>query len=117
MAGLEAAMDFFEKVGGENIRKRHHFLASYVRDRVSRIPKTSFMNGPPPDLATAMVKVALPMQRFDKGEKIWKEHKIWFNVAQGNDTTPASVRFSCPYYILPKHIDRAIEVLRRELAG
>lgn len=117
MAGLEAAMDFFNRVGGENIRKRHQYLASYVRDHVSRIPKTSFMNGPPPDLATAMVKVALPVRQFDKGEKIWNEHKIWFNIAQGNETTPASLRFSCPYYILPQHLDRAIEVLKRELAG
>lgn len=117
LVGLDAAMNFFNKIGPDTILKRHHHLANYVRDHLARIPKTSFMSGPPPDLATAMVKVALPTPTFTaQAAKIWNQHKIWFNASNGNDKTPASIRFSCPYYMLPRHIDKAIEVLKRELA-
>lgn len=118
LAGLAASMEFFSKIGPDPVLARHHYLAGYTRDQLSKIPKLWFMSGPPPDLATAMVKVALPTQKFaDRGSNIWKAHKVWLTIADGNEQVPASIRFSCPYYILPKQIDKAIDILKRELAA
>ncbi len=118
LAGLETAMEFAQRIGMETIERRHEYLANYVRERIHGVGEVSFMSGPPPDLAAAMVKVRLPIQKLRaRGAAIWKEHKIWFNIADGEEGEQASVRFSCPYYVLPNQLDRAIDVLKTEVSA
>ncbi len=118
LAGLETAMEFAQRIGMETIERRHEYLVNYVRERIHGVGEVSFMSGPPPDLAAAMVKVRLPIQKLRaRGAAIWKEHKIWFNIADGGEGEQASVRFSCPYYVLPNQLDRAIDVLKTEVSA
>ena len=118
LAGLETAMEFAQRIGMETIERRHEYLTNYVRERIHGVGEVSFMSGPPPDLAAAMVKVRLPIQKLRaRGAAIWKEHKIWFNIADGEEGEQASVRFSCPYYVLPNQLDRAIDVLKTEVSA
>ena len=116
LAGLETAIEFAERIGMETIQQRHQYLANYVREKIHEVGDVSFMSGPPPDLATAMVKVRVPIQRLRaRGEAMWQEHKIWFNISDGGEGGQAMIRFSCPYYIMPRHLDKAIDVLGEEI--
>ncbi len=116
LAGLETAIEFAQLIGPETIHQRHQYLANYVREKIHEVGDVSFMNGPPPELAAAMVKVRVPIEKLRaRGEAIWKEHGVWFNISDGRDGGQASIRFSCPYYILPRHLDRAIDILASEI--
>ena len=41
--------------------------------------------------------------------------RVWFNISDGRDGGQASIRFSCPYYILPRHLDKAIDILASKI--
>ncbi len=119
LIGLGAAIDLYEKVGGERIVARHRFLTHLARERLSAIPGLRFITGSPPELAVAMVRFTLPFEKFSPiAMRLWDRHKIWVAPGDADPVIPlASARLSFPYYILPRHIERAVEVLRKEIAA
>jgi selenocysteine lyase/cysteine desulfurase len=116
LAGLVAAMDFQERLGKDLIAERGRYLNTYLRDRLQKIDGTWFMNGPPPDLSTSMVKVALPIQNVgDFPGRMWEKHHIWLQIGNGDGKIPAAIRFSLPVYVRRADLDRTIELIQWDL--
>lgn len=116
LEGLVAAMEFHETIGRERLAERMRFLNRFLRQRISAIPGVGFWTGPPPMLSTAMAKVTLPVQKMAPiAERLWQEHKIWLVSEDGNEGSPATIRFSCHAYIRPGDLERCVELLGREM--
>jgi len=116
LVGLLAAMEFQERLGKDLIAERGRYLNSYLREELKKIDGTWFMNGPPPDLSTSMVKVALPIQKIgDFAGRMWQKHRIWLQVGDGDGKVPASIRFSLPIYVGKADLDRTIGLIRSDL--
>jgi selenocysteine lyase/cysteine desulfurase len=118
LVGLEAALDFHRKLGIERIAAREHLLAARLRELVSRIDGITFLNGPPPTLSAAMVKVALPLAQLGElPKRLWSEHRVWLATADAErgKSTSASIRFSVPIYVRSSDLERAVALLGKEL--
>jgi len=116
LVGMVAAMEFQQRFGKELIADRGRHLNNYLRGLLSQTTATWFMNGPPPELSTAMVKAMLPVKKLgDLPKRMWEKHRIWLVAADGDDKLPASVRFSLPIYMRKKDLDRAVALLQEEL--
>ncbi len=116
LEGLVAAMEFQEKLGKDLIARRGRYLNEYLRGELKKIDGTWFMNGPPPDLSTSMVKVALPIRKVgDFPGRMWEKHRIWLLIGDGDDKTPASIRFSLPIYVGRDDLDRTLGLIKSEL--
>jgi len=114
---MAAAMEFQEKLGKELIAGRARYLNNYLRKMLSEWEGIWFMNGPPPELSTAMVKTALPLKKLgDLPVRMWEKHRIWLVTGDGNEKLPASIRFSLPIYIATRDLDRTLEILKEELS-
>lgn len=116
LVGLVAAMEFQERLGKDLIAERGRFLNTCLRGLLQKIDGTWFMSGPPPDLSTSMVKVALPVQNMgDFPGRMWEKHRIWLQTGNGDAKTPASIRFSLPIYVGRADLDRTVELIRKDL--
>lgn len=116
LVGLVAAMEFQNRLGRDLIADRGRYLNSYLRAELQKIPGTWFMNGPPPDLSTSMVKVALPIQKVgDFPGRMWEKHRIWLQIGDGDGKVPASIRFSLPIYVGKSDLDRTLTLIRSDL--
>ena len=75
-----------------------------------------FMSGPPPELSTSMIKVALPKQEWgDFPARMWEKHRIWLSAGEGDGKIRATIRFSLPIYVRKLDLDRTVELLKAEL--
>jgi selenocysteine lyase/cysteine desulfurase len=116
LVGLVAAMEFQERLGKDLIAERGRYLNSYLRGLLSKIDGTWFMNGPPPDLSTSMVKVALPIQNVgDFPGRMWEKYRIWLQIGNGDGKVPASIRFSLPAYVGKSDLDRTVDLIKSDL--
>lgn len=116
LAGLVASMEFQERLGKNLIAERGRYLNTYLRSRLQKIEGAWFMNGPPPELSTSMVKVALPIQKVgDFPGRMWEKHRIWLQIGDGDGQVPASIRFSLPIYVRTSDLDRTLELIRSDL--
>lgn len=116
LVGLVAAMDFQLALGKELIAERGRHLNRYLRGRLAEIPGAWFMNGPPPELSTSMVKVALPVKKLEgMPGRMWEKHRIWLQAGDGGGKLPASIRFSLPVYVRRRDLDLTMNLLREEL--
>ena len=112
LEGLVAAMDFHDKIGKQRLVQRMRYLNRFLREKISTVGGVAFLSGPPPELSTAMVKVALPVKKITEiANRLWQEHKIWLTVKDGDETVPATIRFSCHAYISPKELERCVDLL------
>ncbi len=117
LVGMAAAVEFQEKLGKELIAGRERYLNNYLRKMLSDWEGVWFINGPPPELSTAMVKAALPLKKLgDFPIRMWEKHRIWLVTADGDEKLPASIRFSLPIYISMRDLDRTLEILKEELS-
>ncbi len=117
LVGMAAAVEFQEKLGKELIAGRERYLNNYLRKMLSDWEGVWFINGPPPELSTAMVKAALPLKKLgDFPIRMWEKHRIWLVTADGDEKLPASIRFSLPIYISTRDLDRTLEILKEELS-
>ncbi len=116
LQGLVAAIEFQERLGKKLIADRGRYLNMYLRVQLETIDGSWFMNGPPPDLSTSMVKVVLPVKKMgDFPARMWQEHRIWLVAAEADDKLGPSIRFSLPLYVSAKDLDRTLHLLKTEL--
>jgi len=116
LIGLLAAIDFHEKIGSELIARRGRFLSSLLRSELGKTDGTWFMNGPPPELSTSMVKVVLPVKKIgDFPTRMWNQHKIWLVAGEADAKTGPTIRFSLPVYVRTRDLDRVLGLLHSEL--
>jgi selenocysteine lyase/cysteine desulfurase len=118
LVGLAAAIEFQERLGKSLVADRGRYLNRYLRSQLEKIDGAWFMNGPPPDLSTSMVKVALPIQKLgDFPGRMWEKHRIWLQTGDGDGKVPASIRFSLPIYVRKADLDRTVNLIRTDLLG
>ncbi len=116
LVGLVAAMDFQERLGKDLIAERGRYLNNYLRGELKKIDGTWFMSGAPPDMSTAMVKVAVPIQKVgDFPGRMWEKHRIWLQIGDGDGKVPASIRFSLPIYVGKSDLDRTLGLIKSDL--
>jgi selenocysteine lyase/cysteine desulfurase len=116
LQGLVAAIEFQERLGKQLVADRGRYLNMYLRVQLQTIDGTWFMNGPPPDLSTTMVKVVLPAKKMgDFPRRMWQEHRIWLQAAEADDKIGPSIRFSLPLYVSAADLDRTLHLLKTGL--
>jgi len=102
--GLRAAIKFANDIGLDHIESRHRQLCDYILREMTKRGAESWTS-PDPALRCAMATVnAPPIQRMDLEKWLWATHKIRIRGGE-----PSKLRFSTPYYLQKKEIDRFLQ--------
>src|SRR2546423_7400023 len=103
--GMRAAIRLADDIGMDRIERRHRQLCDYILGEMTKRGAESWTS-PDPALRCAIATVnAPPIQRMDLEKWMWSTHKI--RIRGGK---PSKLRFSTPYYLQRKDIDRFLEV-------
>ena len=106
--GLEAAVDFMDRIGRDRIEARVRALGGYLRGELAKIPKAVIVTPLHPELAAAITTwgiQGIPGRRLQ--DELWSRKKIRVR-ANGTDW----VRQSCHIYNTMKELDATLEVAR-----
>jgi isopenicillin-N epimerase len=102
--GMRAAIKLAHDIGMDRIERRHRQLCDYILSEMMKRGTESWTS-PDPALRCAIATVnAPPIQRMDLENWLWKTHKIRIRGGE-----PSKLRFSTPYYLQRKDIDRFLE--------
>src|SRR5258708_31231381 len=102
--GLRAAIQLANQIGMDRIERRHRQLCDYILGEMIKRGAESWTS-PDPSLRCAIATVNVPpIKRMDLENWLWKTHKI--RILGGE---PSKLRFSTPYYLQKKEIDRFLE--------
>src|SRR5438128_7897181 len=103
--GMRAAIRLADDIGMDRIERRHRQLCDYILGEMTKRGAESWTS-PDPALRCAIATVnAPPIQRMDLEKWMWSTHKIRIRGGE-----PSKLRFSTPYYLQRKDIDRFLEV-------
>src|SRR6266702_2827327 len=103
--GLRAAIKLADDIGMDRIERRHRQLCDYILGEMTK-RRTESWTSPDPALRCAIATVnAPPIQRMDLEKWMWSTHKIRIRGGE-----PSKLRFSTPYYLQRKDIDRFLEI-------
>jgi isopenicillin-N epimerase len=108
LAGLDAALDFYLRVGPEKIERRTMSLADSLRRGLSAITGVTISSPLHPALAGAIVTYGVEgLTGTELMDELWNRKKIRVRAQSG-----ALVRQSVHYYNSPEEIEGTLEVLR-----
>jgi isopenicillin-N epimerase len=108
LAGLDAALDFYLRVGPEKIEQRTMSLANSLRDGLQKIKGVSISSPMHPALAGAIVTYGLPgITGQELQDELWNRKKFRVRAQSG-----PLVRQSVHYYNSPEEIEGTLEVVR-----
>ncbi len=103
--GMRAAIKLADDIGMDRIERRHRQLCDYILGEMTK-RRTESWTSPDPALRCAIATVnAPPIQRMDLEKWMWSTHKIRIRGGE-----PSKLRFSTPYYLQRKDIDRFLEI-------
>ena len=106
--GLDAAVDFHQRIGTEKIEKRVVGLADRLRAGLQKIKGAKIYSPVNPALAGAMVTYGLTKVNGGQlQDELWNRRKIRVR-AQGQD----AVRQSTHIYNSPAEIDASLEIVK-----
>jgi isopenicillin-N epimerase len=118
LIGLSAAIDFNRQIGTNLVAERGRYLSRTLREMLGRIDGGRILNGPPPELSGAMVKLGLPVAEIGNlANRMWDQHRIWIKTDVAAGPIPPSIRFALPIYIRRSDLERVVDLLRPEIAG
>jgi selenocysteine lyase/cysteine desulfurase len=101
LAGLRAAIELANSVGMDRIEKRHRSNANYILGEMTKRGALSWTS-PDPALRCAIATVNIaPLTMPNLENWLWSQKRI--RIRGG---APSKIRFSTPYYLLRKDIDR-----------
>jgi isopenicillin-N epimerase len=102
--GLRVAIKFANDIGLDRIERRHRKLCDYILGEMVKRGAESWTS-PDPALRCAIATVnAPPIERMDLEKWLWTTHKIRIRGGE-----PSKLRFSTPYYLQKKEIDRFLQ--------
>jgi isopenicillin-N epimerase len=102
--GMRAAIKLADDIGMDRIERRHRQLCDYILSEMMKRGTESWTS-PDPALRCAIATVnAPPIQRMDLEKWMWSAHKIRIRGGE-----PSKLRFSTPYYLQRKDIDRFLQ--------
>jgi selenocysteine lyase/cysteine desulfurase len=108
LVGLDAALDFYLRVGPERIERRTLELADRLRNGLQKIKGVEIISPVHPALAGAIVTYSVPgMKAMQLQDELWKRKKYRVRAQSG-----APVRQSVHYYNSPEEIDGTLEVVK-----
>ena len=108
LVGLDAALDFYQRVGPEKIEQRTLGLANILRKELLAIKGVSISSPVHPALAGAIVTYGLAnLKGGDLMDALWKQKKIRVRAQSGE-----IVRQSVHYYNSPEEIAATLDVVR-----
>lgn len=112
LSGLDAAIDFHNRLGPERVRARIRFLADRLRSGLQQIPGAKINSPVHPELAGAVVVYALEGVPATKVEdELWTRRRL----RPRSVGDPLGIRHSCQIYNSEAEIDATLDILR-ELA-
>ena len=99
--GMRAAIKLANDIGMDRVERRHRRLCDYILGEMAKRGTESWTS-PDPALRCAIATVnAPPIQRMELENWLWKTHKIRIRGGE-----PSKLRFSTPYYLQKKDIER-----------
>jgi isopenicillin-N epimerase len=108
LAGLDAALDFYQRVGAEKIEQRTMHLANHLRNGLQAIKAVSISSPVDPPLAGAIVTYGVDgLTGLELMDELWKRKKYRVRAQSG-----ALVRQSVHYYNSPEEIEGTLEEVR-----
>lgn len=109
LSGLDAAIDFHNRIGPERVRARIRFLADRLRSGLQQIPNTRISSPVHPELAGGIVVhhiEGVPAQKLQ--DELWLRKQL--RVRSVGD--PLGVRQSCMIYNSEAEIDATLEIVK-----
>ena len=117
LAGLKAAIDFWQVVGPERIERRTRQLHAYLKERVAQLPGAELHSAPGEEFTGAICTVNFPgLDRPKLQQWLYREHNI-----RVRGTSPTRLRLSTHIYHSLTDLDRFLglmdEFLRKPAAA
>ena len=107
LVGLEAAVDFYQRVGPERIEQRTLELAEKLRKGLHKIQGVSVYSPVHPALAGAIVTYGITgLTGPDLQDQLWSRKKY-----RVREAGPLAVRQSVHYYNSPEEVEGTLEVV------
>jgi selenocysteine lyase/cysteine desulfurase len=108
LAGLDAALDFYLRIGPEKIERRTISLADSLRQGLKKIKGVEISSPVHPALAGAIVTYGVPgLTAMQLQDELWNRKKYRVRAQSG-----PLVRQSVHYYNSPEEIEGTLEVVR-----
>ncbi len=113
LRGLEAAVDFMDRIGRDRIEERVRQLGGYLRTGLARIPGVSVVTPVHPDLSAGITTWGVGGTTGRRlQDELWERRRI--RVRAAGD---AAVRQSCHIYNSVAELDQTLEVARALARG
>ncbi len=108
LKGLEAAIDFYNRIGPDRVFKRIFQLAEYLRKGLREINKVTLNSSPHPAMAAAITNYKLGgIKAIALQDELWKRKKIRIRAVGEED-----VRHSIHLYNNEREIDETLDIIR-----
>ena len=107
LAGLDAAIDFMETTGRENIRQRILSLTDYLLEKLKQLPLNILSPLDAPEYRSAILLVDLTKGSNAGAVEFLRENHVVTSLRAGK------IRISCNFFNNKKDVDRLIEVLKK----
>jgi selenocysteine lyase/cysteine desulfurase len=108
LAGLDAALDFYRRVGPEKIERRTIGMADSLRQGLQKIKGVEISSPVHPALAGAIVTYGVTgLKAMELQDELWNRKKYRVRAQSGS-----AVRQSVHYYNSPEEIEGTLEVVR-----
>ncbi len=113
-AGLDAALDFVNLIGIQNIESRVRWLATYFKEQIHELPvqlKTNLQ----PELSHGVVKFSTGDANVKRHyDSLWQRNRIALSKTDTGDAS--GLRFSAGIYNTKDELDRAIRAIKEVVA-
>jgi isopenicillin-N epimerase len=108
LVGLDAALDFHNRIGPERVRKRIRSLADRLRTGLKQIPGASINSPVHPEMCGAMTVYSVRgVHGSDLEETMWERRRL----RPRSMGDPLGVRHSCHIYNSEAEVDAALEIV------
>lgn len=107
LAGLMAALEFWQTIGPERIERRIRELHAYAKERMAALPGAVLNSARGPEFTAGILAVDFPgFDRMKFEQWVYKEHKI-----RCRGTTASRLRVSTHIYHNRADLDRFVDIL------
>ena len=112
IAGFEAAVDFVNLIGIQNIEARTRALADHVKKALVKLPNLRMKTNLEPELSAGVVKFQLQRMPTQQAyDTLYERRRIAIAMTASGDSE--GLRFSPHVYNDTEEIDRAVEEVRK----